>query len=245
MDMKTITTSPSRNRPDGGGVSVIVPVFNEAARLHKALLLAEKLSGVKEVIVVDGGSTDETAALARAQRVVVVQSDKGRAKQMNAGAALATSEVLLFLHADTELPADAMTWVSRTLADPKVVAGAFRTWTCADEGRIPFWSSLLHLADVRSRYSRLPYGDQAIFVRASTFKALGGFADIPLMEDLEFSQRLWTQGHVVTVPASVRVSGRRFVERPIAYTLAVNVFPLLFRLGVSPHTLNALYGHVR
>ena len=243
--MKTNATSPPRDGPDGGVVSVIIPVFNEAARLLKTLQLTARLPGVEEVIVVDGGSTDQTAAIAREQPVVVVRSDKGRAKQMNAGAALATSEILLFLHADTTLPADAMTWVERTLADPNVVAGAFRTWTCADEGQVPFWAPLLHLADVRSRYSRLPYGDQALFVRAPTFKALGGFADIPLMEDLDFSQRLWTQGNVVTVPASVRVSGRRFVARPIAYTLAVNVFPLLFRLGVSPQTLSALYGHVR
>jgi hypothetical protein len=124
------------------------------------------------------------------------------------------------------------------------VAGAFRTWTVADEAP-PWFAPLLHLADVRSRVTRYPYGDQALFVRAHVFRAIGGFPEIPLMEDLELSHRLWKHGRIARCPASVRVSGRRFIARPIVYTALVNVFPLLYRAGVSPRTLARLYAQVR
>ncbi len=163
---------------------------------------------------------------------------------MNAGARLASGDVFLFLHADTSLPADAARWIRDTLADPAVVAGAFRTWTIAD-GPSTWLSPLLHLADLRSRCSRLPYGDQAVFVRADAFWRLGGFPELPLMEDLELSRRLRRLGRVRTVPAVVRVSGRRFLSRPFYYTLLVNIFPTLYRLGVAPRLLAKLYGNPR
>jgi rSAM/selenodomain-associated transferase 2 len=198
-----------------------------------------------EVIVVDGGSADRTAELAAScPRATLIRSGRGRANQMNAGAGAARGDVLLFLHADVTLPVDAVRWIESALGDPSVVAGAFRTWTVAD-GEAPRWAPLLHLADIRSRYTRLPYGDQAMFVRADVFRSLGGFAPVELMEDLELSRRLQKVGHIRTVPRSVRVSGRRFVARPVFFTFVVNVFPLLYRLGVSPSTLSALYRHVR
>jgi hypothetical protein len=125
-----------------------------------------------------------------------------------------------------------------------VVAGAFRTWTVAD-APAPWFAPALHAADLRSRYTRLPYGDQAMFVRTDAFWRAGGFPDQPLMEDLELSRRLRALGAIRTAPATVRVSGRRFVARPIAYTLAVNVFPLLYRLGVPATRLAQLYQAVR
>ena len=125
-----------------------------------------------------------------------------------------------------------------------MVGGAFRTWTVT-EGRRRWFGPLLHLADLRSRYSGLPYGDQALFVRADVFRQLGGFPDQPLMEDLEFSRRLRDAGQIRTVPASVRVSGRRFLARPVYYTLLVNVFPILYRLGMPPRVLASLYGNPR
>lgn len=165
---------------------------------------------------------------------------------MNAGAAAASGEVLLFLHVDVSLPADALRWIRRALLGPGVVAGAFRTWTVADvRGGMPLWAPFLHLADMRSRYSRLPYGDQALFVRAAAFRAAGGFPEIELMEDLELSRRLWRVGTVVTLPACVQVSGRRFLARPLFYLAVMNLFPLLYRCGVAPATLNRIYGHVR
>ncbi len=199
------------------------------------------IAGIGEVIVVDGGSTDRTAEIAAARPGVrLLRAERGRAVQMNAGAEVARGDVLLFLHADVSLPRDAARWIEDALAEPSTVAGAFRTWTVAD-GAPSRLGPLLHLADVRSRYSSLPYGDQALFVRAEAFRRAGGFPRQPLMEDLEVSRRLQRIGRIRTVPARVRVSGRRFLRRPVYYFLAVNVFPTLYRLGVPPRVLAAMY----
>lgn len=225
-------------------ISVVMPVLDEERRIRTALADLATVGNLSEVIVVDGGSTDRTVALARSAGAQVVIAPRGRGPQLNAGAAAATGATLLFLHADTTLPRDAAVHVARALARPDVVAGAFRTWTIADEPR-PWFAPLLHLADLRSRLTRYPYGDQAMFVRASTFHAAGGFPDVPLMEDLELSRRLWKHGRIDTCAASVRVSGRRFVARPIVYAALVTVFPFLYRVGVSPHTLARFYQQVR
>ncbi len=226
-------------------ISVVIPTLDEEARIGLRLAELARLQELHEVVVVDGGSEDRTVALARSHSgVQVVESDRGRAAQMNAGAGAATGDVLLFLHADVTLPADAMQQVSAALADPGVVAGAFRTWTVADRG--PNWlGPLLHLADLRSRYTRLPYGDQAIFVRTAVFRDLGGFAPMPLLEDLEFARRLRRVGTIHTVPAVVRVSGRRFLARPVFFALVMSLFPFLYRLGVPVRILAGLYGNPR
>jgi len=224
-------------------ISVIVPVLDEERVIDERLTELEGL-GVHEILVVDGGSRDGTlAAVARHPRVRALTAQRGRAWQMNAGAALATGDVLLFLHADVSLPEDALSHLERALADPRVVGGAFRTWTVAD--RPTRLGPLLHLADVRSRYSSLPYGDQALFVRTSIFRALGGFPTIALMEDLALSRLLRKAGRLRIVPARVRVSGRRFLERPIFYTSLVNLYPALYRLGVPPSLLARFYRAVR
>lgn len=234
------------NTPAHPRVSVVMPVLNEERRIVRALENLLTVAAVHEVIVVDGGSTDATIDLVGTlSRVTLIRAERGRAKQMNAGARAARGDVLLFLHADVALPDDAVSRVEGALNDPGVVAGAFRTWTVPDDDEAPGWAPLLHLADLRSRYTRLPYGDQAVFVRAAVFNSLGGFPDQPLMEDLELSRRLREVGRVVTVPASVRVSGRRFLARPAYYTFLVNVFPLLYRLGMPPRVLANLYGHPR
>lgn len=226
-------------------VSVIIPVLDEELRITRALREVLNLPDVHELIVVDGGSRDRTVALVAAfDAVTLIHAPRGRAAQMNAGAAVASGELLVFLHADVRLPSDAVRWVREALAEPGVVAGAFRTWTVPD-GAAPRWAPLLHLADLRSRYSRLPYGDQALFVRAEPFRAAGGFPLLPLMEDLELSRQLSKLGRIRTVPAAVLVSGRRFLARPLFYTLLVNVFPLLHRLGVPARWLGALYRQVR
>lgn len=225
-------------------ISVVMPVLDEERRIGAALADLVSLGGLHEVIVVDGGSTDRTVEIGRSAGARIVTAPRGRGPQLNAGAAAATGDVLLFLHADTTLPNDAAHHVEHALSRPDVVAGAFRTWTIAEQPR-PWFAPLLHLADIRSRLTRYPYGDQAMFVRASAFRAVGGFPDLPLMEDLELSRRLSTQGRIHICAASVRVSGRRFVARPIVYTTLVNMFPLLYRAGVSPHTLARFYRQVR
>ncbi|GAC1342860.1 MAG: TIGR04283 family arsenosugar biosynthesis glycosyltransferase [Myxococcales bacterium] len=225
-------------------ISVVVPVLDEEARIG-ARLDELRSAGFAEVIVVDGGSSDATVAVARACAFAqVLSSARGRAAQMNAGARTARGEVLLFLHADVSLPAGAARLVADALEDPGAVAGAFRTWHVADGGPSRL-GPLLHLADLRSRYTGLPYGDQALFVRRSAFERAGGFPEQPLMEDLELSRRLRRLGRIARVPACVRVSGRRFLAHPIRAALAANFFPLLYRLGVPAATLRRLYGEVR
>jgi rSAM/selenodomain-associated transferase 2 len=226
-------------------ISVIIPVLNEEQRIGERLGELGRMAGVAEVIVVDGGSSDRTAEISRGfPGVRLVSAARGRGSQMNAGARVASGDVLLFLHADVALPPDAATWVARMLADPAVVAGAFRTWTVADMGRSCL-GPLLHLADLRSRYTRLPYGDQALFVRREAFERVGGFPDQPLMEDWELSRRLGRIGRIATAPAAVRVSGRRFLSRPIRSAVLMRLFPLLYRLGVPPRVLARLYDDPR
>ncbi|MEZ4268489.1 MAG: TIGR04283 family arsenosugar biosynthesis glycosyltransferase [Myxococcota bacterium] len=227
------------------GISVVIPTLNEAKRLPRRLLELAMTPGIDEVIVADGASTDGTDDIARAfPQVRCVQAPRGRASQMNAGAALAGGTTLLFVHADVRLPPDATEHIATALASPRVIGGAFRTHHVADGGRYKL-GPLLRAADLRSRVSRVPYGDQAIFVRTADFHALGGYPDIPLMEDVEFSRRLRRRGKLVIVPAEVEVSGRRFETRPIYYTTLVNVFPLLYRLGTPPEILARLYKNTR
>lgn len=226
-------------------VSVVIPTLDEAARIASRLVELRRLPGLHEVIVVDGGSVDETVAIARAfPEVTVLTAARGRASQMNAGAAAASGDVLLFLHADVSLPTDALAHVAGALSEPGTVAGAFRTWTVVDDGASPL-APLLHLADLRSRYTTLPYGDQALFVRASVFRELGGFPVVPILEDLKLAQRLRDRGRVVTCPAVVTVSGRRFVARPLFYAVVMNLFPLLARLGVPLPALASAYATAR
>ena len=229
-------------------ISVIIPVYDEASQIGGLLTQLTTARSFDEIIVVDGGSSDRTVEIARSFRDVrVLQASRGRAAQMNAGAAEARGEILLFLHADVRLPRSAASVIPRVLANPGVVAGAFRTWTVCDDPTAPnrWLAPLLRLADLRSRITRLPYGDQGIFVRASAFRTVGGFPQIPLMEDLAFSQRIRNIGSIARAPATVRVSGRRYLERPIYFTALVNLFPLLYRLGVSPARLARLYRPVR
>ncbi|HSV07942.1 MAG TPA: TIGR04283 family arsenosugar biosynthesis glycosyltransferase [Candidatus Binatus sp.] len=231
--------------PPSLGISVVIPVLDEELRIGERLMELGRMAGIVEVIVVDGGSRDRTAEIIRSfPEVRLVSAPRGRGSQMNAGARIATGEVLLFLHADVRLPLDAATWVGRVLEDPAVVAGAFRTWTVPDAGR-SWVTPLLHLADLRSRFTRLPYGDQALFVRRDVFERVGGFPDQPLMEDLELSLRLRRVGRIATAPATVRVSGRRFLVRPIRSAVQMRLFPLLYRLGVPPGLLARLYGDPR
>jgi len=225
--------------------SVVIPVLNEAARIARRLEELRDLPGVAEVIVVDGGSTDRTPDIVRGfPHARLITAERGRGPQMNAGARVATGAVLLFLHADTSLPPDAARWIGRALADPTAVAGAFRVRTVPDD-RTAWWTPLLRLADVRARVTRYPYGDQAMFVRREAFARAGGFPDQPLMEDLELSRRLSRLGSIVTVPATVQVSGRRFLAHPVASVVALRVIPVLYRLGVPARVLARLYGDPR
>jgi rSAM/selenodomain-associated transferase 2 len=224
-------------------IAVIIPALNEAARLGGLLRDLAENHGFSEVVVVDGGSADGTLEIARsAAGVTALSAPRGRAPQMNAGAAAAGAEALLFLHADARLPPGAAGQIRAALADPAVVGGAFRTWTVPDPDAPRAWlGPLLHLADLRSRYTRAPYGDQGIFVRADVFRALGGFPAQPLMEDLAFSRALRRRGRLARAPGRVLVSGRRFQRHPLYYLTLMNALPLLYRAGVPLERLARLY----
>lgn len=199
-------------------ISVILPALKEAAHLATTLEHV-RLGMPAEVIVVDGGSTDGTPEIARQAGASVVISPPGRARQMNAGAAEATGEVFLFLHADTHLPSGWTDTIRHTLAPKDIAAGAF-AFRIREEfsgRRLVEWGT-----NLRSRRLQCPYGDQGLFLRRSVFEELGGFADLPLMEDYEFNIRLRHRGRVVTAEAPISTSGRRWIRLGALRTTVTN-----------------------
>lgn len=219
-------------------VSVIIPALNEAAYIA-ATLESVCNSSPHEIIVVDGGSADETCAIAQNRGATVIHSKPGRARQMNAGAAQATGNVLLFLHADTILPDNWADLVTETLSQPRVVAGAFG-FRIAEKfaGRwLVEWTT-----DLRSRWFQNPYGDQTQFLRRAVFEELGGFADLPIMEDYELNQRLRKLGRVVTAKAAAITSGRRWKKLGVIRATLINKVMIAgYHLGLSPHKLAQFY----
>ena len=223
-------------------ISIIIPVLNEAAIIEATLTPLQ--GGLNlEVIVVDGGSLDRTRALAESLGARVFEAPAGRAHQMNVGAAAATGEILLFLHADTALPQGFETLARQVLLRPGVIAGAFALQINADLRGLRLIETLVNW---RSRFLQTPYGDQAIFLPAKVFKQLGGFQEIPLMEDFEFVQRLKRIGRIAIAPASVITSGRRWQKIGVLRTTLINqLIVLAYFLGVSPNRLARWYSVVK
>jgi rSAM/selenodomain-associated transferase 2 len=219
-----------------------VPVLNEAASLAATL---QPLVGApqSELIIVDGGSRDGTMAVARQFADRVFTGAHGRAHQMNFGALQAKGAILLFLHGDTVLSSAALDVVREALDDEAVSGGAFRLQIASDR---PWLKVVAWGTNVRSRYLGLPYGDQALFMRRSTFDAVGGFPPWPLMEDVEFVRRLRRQGRVVLLPEAVTTSARRWEEEGLVWTTVRNGLLLAgFRLGVPPTRLAQWYRPIR
>lgn len=228
-----------------GRLAVVVPTLNEAQRIGPLLDRLTSMDGLGEIVVADGDSTDGTVELVRARpSVELVSAPRGRGPQLNAGAAACGGDVIWFLHADAWPPEDAAALIDRALTDPAVIAGAFRTHTTTDRPS-RLMAAAVRLADLRSRYTRIPYGDQGLFVRRGAFTAVRGFPPQPLFEDVELSHRLRRLGKLKTVGASVGVSGRRFEAHPVYYFAMMNVLPVLYRLGVPPARLARVYGDVR
>ena len=223
-------------------ISVVVPTLDEASSLAQTLIAARR-SGAGEIVVVDGGSRDATREVAAPLADAVVVAARGRAAQMNAGAAAARGDVLLFLHADTRLPDGFADAVAQALAPPDVVGGFF-----AVELDAPGWRYRMigRLISARSRRTGGATGDQAIFVRRDVFEALGGFASLPLMEDLELMRRLKRRGRLVALPQAVTTSARRWERRGVWRTvLLMWTLRLAFYAGVSPDTLARWYRDAR
>jgi hypothetical protein len=221
-----------------GGVSVVIPALNEAAHLPR-MLAALRLGAPHEIIVVDGGSADGTPEIARAHDATVLSAFAGRAAQMNAGAAAATGEWLLFLHADTLPPAGWPALLRTTLAAPGVVAGAF---AFAIEGEFPGRRWIERATNLRACRRQLPYGDQGLFLRREMFFTLGGFRALPIMEDYDFVRRLRARGRIAIAPAAALTSGRRWRELGALRTTLINQAMVAgFHLGVPPARLAAWY----
>ncbi len=215
-------------------VSVIIPVLNEAANLQR-LLPALQTAGAHEILIADGGSTDETPDVAVAHGAHCIATPPGRAVQMNGAARAATGEFLLFLHADTDPPPDCVEIVRRTLRPASVAAGAF-TFRLREPVR--FQQLIERGVAFRCRTRSLPYGDQGLFLRRSIFTALGGFPEWPTLEDVEFSRRLRKLGRIVTTREPAFTSSRRWQQHGVLRTFLRHQLILTgHALGISPQRL--------
>lgn len=219
-------------------ISIIIPVLNEAERIACAVRRACETNAA-EVIVVDGGSVDGTAALAKSAGANVIESSPGRSKQQNAGARQARGDVLLFLHADCWLAPGALVQIDEALAEAQIQCGAFRQRIEA-EGRRYRWLEQGNAWRVRRR--GLPYGDQGIFVRRATFEAQGGFPEVRFLEDVMLMRQLRGQAWPALLPGPIYVSPRRWQKHGVVRQTVRNWLLLAaFRLGVHPDRLAAFY----
>ena len=217
-----------------------MPVLNEAVGLPAGLqALAPFTARGAQLVVADGGSADATVALAQAAGAHVVAAPRGRALQMNAGAQEARAGVLLFLHADTLLPHDADQLIAQALADGTAVWGRFDVRIT---GQSPLLRMVAAMMNLRSRWSGIATGDQAIFMTREAFDAVGGFAAQPLMEDIEMCKRLRRLSRPACLRATVLTSGRRWETRGVWRTvLLMWRLRLAYWCGASPERLAALY----
>lgn len=225
-------------------LSIIMPVLNEAAGIVAALQPLQTLRARgAELLVVDGGSADGTSELARPWADRVLAAPRGRARQMNAGAAAAQGRVLLFLHADTRLPEGADQLVTAAIDD--VLEG--RLWGRFDviiDGRSSWLRLVAHMMNLRSRLSGVATGDQAIFVAHSAFDAVGSFPDIPLMEDIALSAALKRLGRPACLEARATTSGRRWETHGVWRTILFMWWlRLRYFLGADPRRLALEYGY--
>jgi rSAM/selenodomain-associated transferase 2 len=228
---------PVWERVDSQFISIIIPTLDEGGDLAQTLRAVGRPADT-EVIIADGGSRDATLSIAEKAGAKVVRCLPGRGGQLNAGAAAAIGDILVFLHADTRLPEDFAQLVRGTLKDPEVAGGAFAL-------RFEPCPPLLKINEVtanwRTRLFRLPFGDQAIFVRSSLFRLMGGFRKLPLMEDVDFARRLHQAGRTVFLPSPVRTSSRRYSGKYWRRNLINKVVFAGYLMGIPPDRLARIY----
>jgi len=221
-----------------GLISIIIPTWNEESNIG---FLLDGLVGTPnvEIIVVDGNSSDQTREIAAYHNVRVIQASRCRAIQMNTGAREAQGEILLFLHADTCLPKNWGSMVRKALAEPSTAAGAFEL---AIKGNAKGLRIVERLTNFRARRFQLPYGDQAIFLKADLFRRIGGYCDLPIMEDFELIRRLRKFGCIVIAPATAVTSARRWQDLGIWRTTLINQAMIIgYLIGIPPALLARLY----
>ncbi|HEX7705669.1 MAG TPA: TIGR04283 family arsenosugar biosynthesis glycosyltransferase [Thermoanaerobaculia bacterium] len=218
-------------------VSVVIPTLNEEEWIVRTIESAFA-AGASEVIVADGGSGDRTLVLAETTGARLVPAARGRGQQLNRGAAAAAHEFLIFLHADTLLPAGAIAAVESALAS-NASFGGFRVRFFEGGWRLRYVAFMINM---RTRLTRAPWGDQAQFARRDAFVASGGYPDVPIMEDYEFALRMKRATSPALLPLEVTTSGRRFLARGVIRTSILNWIVIgAWHLGVSPDRLAAWY----
>lgn len=223
-------------------ISIIIPTLNEEAVIEKTL---SRLQGNKasEVIIVDGGSRDATVTLAKKAGYKVISSPQGRGIQMNLGAAEATSEILLFLHADTILPDNFAQLIQTTMSKPNLCGGAF---SLAIDCNRKDLAMIAWGANLRSRLLQMPYGDQALFTTRHMFSAVGGFPEIEIMEDFVFIKKLKQRGTIAILQECVKTSARRWQNMGIVQTTLINQLMICgYGFGISPAVLVRWYRRLR
>jgi len=219
-------------------ISIIVPVYNEEKILSANYSHWYQLSQVTELIFVDGGSTDRSVELA-AKLGKVLPSKKGRALQMNVGALKASGKILLFIHADTRLDPAVFPIVMEKLEEDQLVGGCFSLFL---DGQ----SILYRLIDIRAKLSRIFYGDQGLFIKKNIFFDLGGFPEVPIMEDVLFSAKMKKKGRTIVLPEKIWISPRRWEQRGIITTISMYFFiSFLFYLGFPLAKIRKIYEDLR
>ncbi len=220
-------------------ISVVIPTLNEQENIRRCIECIKDEGGDFEIIVCDGGSSDATVQTVRECDAILIEAGKGRGGQMNRGAAVARGEVLLFLHADTVLERGWSGEMRCSLADESIVGGAF-TFKIDNASRryrlIESWVKL------RCSLFSLPYGDQGIFLRRDVFERIGGYREIPLMEDVEIVGRLKNEGRLVFLKKCAFTHARRWAGKGwISASASNHLMMLMYKLGVDPRTLARFY----
>ena len=222
-------------------ISVIIPALNEAKILDQSLSRLSPQLKDHELIIVDGGSTDETPLIAKRYGRVIA-AERGRANQSNVGAAGARGDILLFLHADVWLDSGAIEGVEKAISSG-YVGGAFKQRIDGDH---PLYRLIERAANFRAKRARIFYGDGGIFIRRAHFNQIGGFPDIPIMEEVGLSRKLRRCGEVTLVEPGIHISARRWQKNGIVRTTLINwLITLLYLLRVPPNYLAKLYHHIR
>lgn len=222
--------------------SIIIPVLHEGKEINDLIGDLREMEGAQEseLIVVDGSSEKDTLQAIADGDIRGLSSPPGRGRQMNAGAAVAAGNILIFLHADTRLPADALKQIDQVMETEKYLGGAFNIGIRSHRW---IYQLIGSIASLRSRITRIPYGDQAIFIRKDTFLRLGCYPEIPLMEDVALMRRIKKSGgRIYIIHQCVATSPRRWAEEGVLYTTLRNWFLLTaYYLGVSPEKLTRHY----
>jgi rSAM/selenodomain-associated transferase 2 len=221
--------------------SIIIPVLHEARHINPLLEHLQQLDENCDIIVVDGCPKRETIDNIKNKDIKILISEAGRGRQMNTGAASASGEILIFLHADTRIPTNALNKINRVLKQEQYIGGAFDLGIRSDKLILKV---IAKCASLRSRLTRIPYGDQAIFIRKDYFNKIGGYKEIPLMEDVELMQRIKKRGDKIYIFSDrVFTSPRRWEkEGIICCTLRNWIIIILHLIGISPDKLARYYG---